>query len=255
MMNTITIIALALTWIALLLGGFLSWQLLRQNGRILLRLDDIEERLHQLEVSEAEELADASGSEEARANRFGNRSLARSRINRSGLKAGTSAPDFRLPRLDGGYLSLEDFRGQRLLLVFSDPHCGPCEALAPQLQKLHRDHPEVAMLIISRGEPKANRAKVKEHGLSFPVVLQRHWEISRKYAMFATPIAYLIDEAGLIAMDVAVGVEAIQMLLRELMADRQLTTTNTFGQVLKVKLTSRRMSPPVVTLKTVFSCH
>jgi hypothetical protein len=32
------------------------------------------------------------------ANRFGNRSLARTKIKRDGLKAGTSAPDFRLPR-------------------------------------------------------------------------------------------------------------------------------------------------------------
>jgi hypothetical protein len=46
MMNTIMIIALALAWIALLLGGYISWQLLSQNGRILLRLDDIEERFH-----------------------------------------------------------------------------------------------------------------------------------------------------------------------------------------------------------------
>jgi len=31
--------------------------------------------------------------------------------------------------------------------------------------------------------------------------------------MFATPIAYLIDEAGIIATDVAVGVEPIRALL------------------------------------------
>ena len=63
--------------------------------------------------------------------------------------------------------------------------------------------------MISRGEPKENRAKVKEHGLTFLVVLQQQWEISRRYAMFATPVAYLIDEAGVIAHDVAVGSDAI----------------------------------------------
>ena len=67
--------------------------------------------------------------------------------------------------------------------------------------------------MISRGEPKENRAKVKEHKLTFPVVLQQRWEISRLYAMFATPMAYLIDEAGVIAHDVAVGVEPIQSLM------------------------------------------
>ena len=67
--------------------------------------------------------------------------------------------------------------------------------------------------MISKGEPKENRAKVKEHGLTFPVVLQQQWEISRRYAMFATPAAYLIDEKGDIAHDVAVGIEAILDLL------------------------------------------
>ena len=71
--------------------------------------------------------------------------------------------------------------------------------------------------MISRGEPKENRAKVKEHELTFPVVLQQQWEISRRYAVFATPVAYLIDEAGVIAHDIAVGTEAIL----EFMAQKQ----------------------------------
>jgi peroxiredoxin len=151
--------------------------------------------------------------DDARASRFNNRSLARSKIARNGLKAGTPAPLFRLPRLDGGELALEDLRGHRVLLVFSDPHCGPCEALAPQLEQLHRNHPELHVVMISRGEPRENRAKVKEHGLTFPVVLQQQWEISRRYAMFATPIAYLINEVGIITHDVAVGEDAIRALL------------------------------------------
>ena len=47
------------------------------------------------------------------------------------------------------------------------------------------------------------------------IVLQQQWEISRLYAMFATPIAYLIDESGLITQDVAVGVEPILALLHQ----------------------------------------
>ena len=43
--------------------------------------------------------------------------------------------------------------------------------LAPQLEKFHRDHAEISVMMISRGEPKENRAKVKEQGLTFPVVL------------------------------------------------------------------------------------
>jgi len=133
-----------------------------------------------------------------------------SRLDRDGLPAGTPAPDFRLPDLDGVERSLAEFRGRRMLLVFSDPGCGPCQALGPKLVGLHRAHcDDLAVVMISRGDLGANQAKAREHGFTFPVLLQKHWEISRRYAMFATPIGYLIDEHGIIARDVAVGAEAV----------------------------------------------
>jgi peroxiredoxin len=152
------------------------------------------------------------GSRNGRPAHRGNRSLADSKLNRDGLAAGTPAPTFRLPRLDAGELSLEEYRGRQVLLVFSDPHCGPCDQLAPQLEKLSHRTPGVQVLMVSRGELEANRAKAAEHGLTFPIGLQKQWEISRAYAMFATPIAYLIDEEGTIAADVATGVDPILAL-------------------------------------------
>jgi peroxiredoxin len=142
-------------------------------------------------------------------------SLARSRLNRSGLKAGTVAPDFRLPRIDGGELSLAEMRGERVLLVFSDPNCGPCDELAPQLERLHLERPELHVLVVSRHDAEATRAKAAALGLSFAIVVQKQWEISLKYGMFATPIGYLIDEQGMIVRDVAVGVEPILALADE----------------------------------------
>jgi methylamine dehydrogenase accessory protein MauD len=142
-----------------------------------------------------------------------NRGLHTSRLRRDGLKAGTPAPAFRLPRLDGGELSLDEFRGRRVLLVFSDPECGPCMELAPALEQFHRGPAGVQVLMISRRDVEVNRQKVAELGLTFPGVLQRHWEISMLYGMFATPIAYLIDEQGVLTTDVVVGGQAIQDLL------------------------------------------
>src|SRR5262245_12263102 len=146
------------------------------------------------------------------------RSLAASRLNRKGLKAGDNAPEFRLPRIDGGELSLADLRGGRVLLVFSDPHCGPCTELAPRLQAIHQERPDLSVLVISRGDADENRAKASDLGLTLPIVLQEKWEVSLKYAMFATPIGYLIDEQGLLASDVAVGIEPILALADECVA-------------------------------------
>jgi peroxiredoxin len=141
--------------------------------------------------------------------------LARSRLNRSGLKAGAVAPEFRLPLVGGGELALADLRGRRVLLVFSDPNCGPCDELAPRLQELHLERSDLQVLVISRRDVQATAAKAEALGLTLPIVMQRQWEISLKYGMFATPIGYLIDEQGIVVKDVAVGVEAILALAAE----------------------------------------
>jgi peroxiredoxin len=142
-------------------------------------------------------------------------SLSRSRLNRNGLKAGAVAPEFRLPLVGGGELALAGLRGRRVLLVFSDPNCVPCDELAPRLQELHRERPDLRVVVISRRDAQATRAKAESLGLSFPIVMQRQWEVSLNYGMFATPIGYLIDEKGIIVNDVAVGVEPILALADE----------------------------------------
>jgi len=132
-------------------------------------------------------------------------SLASSHINRDGLKAGTPAPEFTLPALDGSEISLSSFRGRPVLLLFSDPHCKPCNELLPKLEEIHRKSKDLQVLMIGRGDPKANRNQVKKLGLTFPVGLQRSWEISRAYGMFATPVGYLVDEHGVLVEGIAVG--------------------------------------------------
>lgn len=141
------------------------------------------------------------------------RDVSQSRLPRDGLAVGTIAPAFALEDLQGKTRSLLDYRGKHVLLVFSDVTCGPCEQLAPELVKLYEERPgDFEIIMISRGEIEENKRKAKAFGYSFPVLLQNGWEISKEYAMFATPIGYLIDADGIIVKDVAQGNEAILAL-------------------------------------------
>jgi methylamine dehydrogenase accessory protein MauD len=142
----------------------------------------------------------------------GARPLSESHILRTGLPIGTVAPSFTLPHVDGGELSLDEYRGRRVVLVLSDPSCGPCTALAPQLEAAHRESSEPAVVLVSRGALEENRRKVAEYGLTFPVVVQRQWEVSRAYGIFATPVGFLIDERGIITAEVAQGPQEILAL-------------------------------------------
>jgi peroxiredoxin len=192
--------------VALGFGGWLGYELLTQNGRLLVRIEALEQQL--AELTGRSLMPDALLGNGYSRGQFGSPVAS----NGNALRTGTVAPTFRLPRVDGGELALDELRGRPVLLVFSDPACGPCDVLAPKLERLHRRLPDLQILIVSRGDPDANRAKVAEHGLTFPVVLQRRWEISREYGMFATPIGYLLDEEGVIKADVAVGTDAILAL-------------------------------------------
>lgn len=142
------------------------------------------------------------------------RSLRKSRLIRDGLKPGDVAPAFTLPDLDGGPVSLVSYRGSRVLVVFSDPECEPCDELAPELARFEREHRGrgLAVLMISRGDPEVNRHKAQAHGVEFPVLLQEGWKLSIEYGIFATPAAFLIGEDGRIEKEAAVGASAILAL-------------------------------------------
>jgi peroxiredoxin len=146
--------------------------------------------------------------------------LSESRIERDGLKPGVQAPVFTLPAIDGQNVSLDQYRGRKVLLVFSDPQCGPCNTLAPDLVRFHSEHGNngVAVVMVGRGDAEQNRKKAAEHGIGFPVVLQERWKLSRQYGIFATPVAFLISKDGVIMRDVAKGVDEIIRLARESLA-------------------------------------
>jgi peroxiredoxin len=200
-------IGLALAWVTIAVLSILVYHLMRYGGRQQLRIERLESRLGELTAGQ-DGLSLAPAPKSSGLGRFERES----RLARDGLSVGTPAPAFRLPRVGGGELSLEEYRGQSVLLVFSDPGCGPCNQLAPKLERLHRQSLDLEILMVSRGGRAANEAKIVEHGLTFPVVLQRHWEISRLYAMFATPIAYLLDRDLTVTAQVATGTNAIVAL-------------------------------------------
>ena len=83
---------------------------------------------------------------------------------------------------------------------------------------------DVPVLVISRGGVDANRQTLAQARSTLTVALQAHWEISTLYARFSTPIAYLVDEQGRIASEVATGATAILSLLSVSGSDPRLAT-------------------------------
>jgi methylamine dehydrogenase accessory protein MauD len=156
-----------------------SWQLLQQNGRLWGRIEELEERLP------------------AR-----------------GPRPGELAPDFDLPDLRGFEMGLDDVlvRDKPSLIVFTDPQCGACEPLLPDIARLQRDEDaERTVVVISRGAVDENRAKASEHGLD--LLLQNDFEVARAYGAAGLPAAVALDAQARFEGRVATGAIEVRQAL------------------------------------------
>ena len=201
-LSSVQLLALVGGLLALGLLAVVGWflvHLLRQNGRLLVRLEALEQRVASGEgaASEAEEAPQPQPE--------------------AGLPVGTEAPGFSLQGLYGETLTLEALRarGKPIVLFFTDPDCGPCDALLPEIGRWQQEHLErLTISLISRGTLEENRTKSAEHGLT-SVLLQRDWEVSEAYQVSGTPSAVLVQPEGTIGSPVAAGSNAIRSLVTQ----------------------------------------
>jgi peroxiredoxin len=114
------------------------------------------------------------------------------------------APGFELPALDGGALSLEDFRGRVVFVNFWATWCAPCEEEAPSLERLRRGlgGEGFEVLSVSIDDPASFDEVEKfrrELSLSFPILLDPEREVYDRYGATGVPETYLIDARGRLA--------------------------------------------------------
>lgn len=132
-----------------------------------------------------------------------------------GLAVGTAAPAFSLSNLDGEVITLDSLRARDVptVLVFSDPNCGPCTALLPEIGRWQSDHADrLTAAVISHGTLEENRTKSVEPGLA-NVLLQRDREVAREYEANGTPAGVVVMPNGTIGSPLAQGAEAIRALV------------------------------------------
>jgi peroxiredoxin len=197
-------LATGVPWLLVAIGGWLVFELIRLNGRVLLRLDSMEERLAALAAQTVPGDAPQVRKQVAETRKSPTPELA----------LGSPALAFELPDLAGNRHALTEYRGRQLLLIFFNPHCGfctrMCEALADLSPEGTADRP--VPLLISTGSVEDNRALLEEYGVRSQLLLQRDMEVALRYGCEGTPMGYLIDEQGVIASARTVGAEALLAL-------------------------------------------
>jgi thiol-disulfide isomerase/thioredoxin len=204
-LSTVGLLVLAggMVVLALLIAQWLFlFGLLRQNGRLLARLSVVEERLT------AAGLAPAPSENGARP--------------AAGLPVGTPAPAFGLKDLDGEEVALDLLRarGQPVMLLFTDPNCGPCAELLPEVGRWQHEYDEkLTISLIGRGSAEENSAEASEHGVK-NVLLQEDWEVADAYEVEATPSAVVVSAEGTIGSFLAEGPDEVEALVAQAVGAR-----------------------------------
>ena len=124
-----------------------------------------------------------------------------SRRTRRLLAEGDRAPDFRLPRLDGGETSLQELTAKGdVLLAFFKVTCPVCQLTFPVLERLHKSG-SLPIYGISQNDAEDTRDFNREFGITLPVLLDPEeggFTASNAYGISTVPTLFLVGRDGAI---------------------------------------------------------
>jgi len=127
----------------------------------------------------------------------------------TGLPIGAPAPQLKLQRPDGTHSSVASLLrlGRPVVIVFIDPACGICAALAPEVAVWQRELGEhLTVAAVTRG-PLPLDVSIDQ------LFVEQHREIASAFRLSGTPTAVLIRADGTIGSEGARGDDAVRRLV------------------------------------------
>jgi peroxiredoxin len=117
------------------------------------------------------------------------------------LEAGTPAPQFELPAMDGSKFSLQDALSKGpVVAVFFKISCPVCQYALPYFERIYKSYGngKFSIVGISQNEKKDTAEFMKRYGVTFPVLLDdtMSFPASNAYGLTNVPTAFWISEDG-----------------------------------------------------------
>jgi peroxiredoxin len=133
-------------------------------------------------------------------------------------------PSFSLEDTSGKTLSLDDFRGDVVLLNFWTTWCKPCKEEMPAFENLHNmlGGKGLTIVAISDFESKEKVLKfLEKHPYSFKILIDEKGKTSEDFKALLIPTTFIIDKEGK-AVGKAIGMrpwdnEKCKMIFEELL--------------------------------------
>jgi peroxiredoxin len=121
----------------------------------------------------------------------------------SALPAGTPAPAFDLPAMDGSTFVLRDALSHGpVLVIFFKISCPVCQYAFPYFERIYKTYggKQVTIVGISQNEKPDTVVFLKKYAITFPVLFDdtKTYPVSNAYGLTNVPTAFWIGEAGAI---------------------------------------------------------
>ena len=118
------------------------------------------------------------------------------------VKLGSEAPYFNLPNTNGENVSLEHFKAEILVVIFTCNHCPYAKAVEDRLIELGNNYSEtVDFVLISSNDvenypadsPEKMAELARNKGYPFPYLFDETQEIAKAYSAVCTPDIFLYN--------------------------------------------------------------
>ena len=127
---------------------------------------------------------------------------------KGGVGVGSKAPDFTLPSQSGEMVSLKDFLGEKVVILYFYPKDDTpgCTKEACAFRDEHEEFGKLdaEVIGISSDSVESHRRFAEKHNLSFTLLsdeggkVRRMYGVPNTFGIFPGRVTYIIDEAGVV---------------------------------------------------------
>ncbi|NGY05385.1 peroxiredoxin family protein [Solimonas terrae] len=122
--------------------------------------------------------------------------------------AGKPAPPLTATTLDGLKYSLQQHRGEVVIVNFWATWCGPCRVELPAFEAFYQAHHDDGLSVLAISVDDADqtaRVRALAQDFDFPVALGADVQAGGYGRIWRLPITFVIDRAGVLRIDGGVG--------------------------------------------------
>jgi peroxiredoxin len=115
------------------------------------------------------------------------------------MLAGAPAVSYDVKRLDGRTDGLDRYRGSVVLMNLWATWCPPCREEMPALQQFSVEARAKGIVVLGVDQGESAQAAgtfAREHGVTFPILLDADQQYGRSYAAIGLPTTVVIDRTG-----------------------------------------------------------